>query len=77
MANAAKTGDPKAYRQLTGRTLGIIGCGNIGRHVAQIASQGFGMRVLGYDAYAGVLPGYIERVADLPSQTQPARYPPP
>ena len=51
--------------ELTGRTLGIIGCGNIGRHVAQIASQGFGMRVLGYDAYAGVLPGYIERVADL------------
>mgnify|MGYP004456178445 CR=1 FL=1 len=48
--------------ELTGRTLGIIGCGNIGRHVAQIAAQGFGMKVLGYDAYAGALPDYIERV---------------
>ena len=50
--------------ELTGRTLGIIGCGNIGRHVAQIASCGFGMRVLGYDAYAGELPEYIERVEE-------------
>lgn len=50
--------------ELRGRTLGIIGCGNIGRHVAQIASQGFGMKVLGYDAYVGSLPEYIERVAD-------------
>ena len=48
--------------ELTGRTLGVIGCGNIGRHVAQIAAQGFGMKVLGYDAYAGALPEYIERV---------------
>ena len=48
--------------ELTGRTLGIIGCGNIGRHVAQIASQGFGMKVLGYDAYSGQLPDYIQRV---------------
>lgn len=51
--------------ELTGRTLGVIGCGNIGRHVAQIASQGFGMKVLGYDAYAGQLPGYIQRVGDM------------
>jgi len=51
--------------ELTGRTLGVIGCGNIGRHVAQIASQGFGMKVLGYDAYAGQLPDYIQRVEDM------------
>lgn len=50
--------------ELTGRTLGILGCGNIGRHVAQIASQGFGMRVLGYDAFAPMLPDYIERADD-------------
>lgn len=48
--------------ELTGRTLGILGCGNIGRHVAQIASQGFDMKVLGYDAFARELPEYIERV---------------
>lgn len=35
---------------LYGRTMGIIGTGNIGRGVAKIA-KGFGMRVLGYDMY--------------------------
>ena len=34
---------------LTGKTLGIIGLGKIGRIVAKIAN-GFGMHVLGYDA---------------------------
>lgn len=33
---------------LKGRTIGIIGCGNIGRHVARIA-KGFEMNVLVYD----------------------------
>ena len=33
-----------------GQTLGIIGCGNIGRMVAKKAS-GFGLRILGYDPY--------------------------
>ena len=33
---------------LEGRTMGIIGTGNIGRHVARIA-RGFGMEVLAYD----------------------------
>ncbi len=37
--------------ELEGRTLGIVGCGRVGRLVAQIASAGFGMRVLGYDPY--------------------------
>jgi D-lactate dehydrogenase len=35
---------------LSGRTLGVIGTGAIGRHAAKIA-QGFGMKVLGYDLY--------------------------
>lgn len=38
-------------RELEGKTLGIVGVGNIGRRVARIAGQGFGMRVLGYDPY--------------------------
>ncbi|MBM3209978.1 2,3-bisphosphoglycerate-dependent phosphoglycerate mutase [Candidatus Saccharibacteria bacterium] len=50
---AAKTGNI-VMNELTGfdiesRTLGVIGAGKIGRHVARIA-KGFGMRVLAYDA---------------------------
>ncbi len=47
--------------ELTGRTLGVLGCGNIGRHVARIASGGFDMKVYGYDAYLPQLPDYITR----------------
>ncbi|HEX6965463.1 MAG TPA: D-glycerate dehydrogenase [Gemmatimonadaceae bacterium] len=35
--------------RVTGKTLGLIGMGRIGRAVAQRARQGFGMRVLFYD----------------------------
>lgn len=35
-------------RRLTGRTLGIVGYGRIGRAVAQRAQMGFGMRVLAW-----------------------------
>lgn len=35
---------------LFGKTLGIVGTGKIGKHVAQIAA-GFGMRVVAYDVY--------------------------
>jgi D-3-phosphoglycerate dehydrogenase len=37
--------------ELRGKTLGIVGVGNIGRRVARIAGAGFQMRVLGYDPY--------------------------
>ena len=47
--------------ELEGKTLGLIGCGHIGRLVAEKAFYGFGMKVIGYDAYAdpAVLPEYI------------------
>jgi D-lactate dehydrogenase len=35
---------------LYGKTLGVIGCGKIGRNVIKIA-RGFGMKVLGVDGY--------------------------
>jgi phosphoglycerate dehydrogenase-like enzyme len=35
-------------RQLTGRTLGLVGCGQIGKDVARLASV-FGCRILAYD----------------------------
>ncbi|MEX2145656.1 MAG: NAD(P)-dependent oxidoreductase [Candidatus Rokuibacteriota bacterium] len=38
-------------REMSSKTLGIIGVGNIGRIGAKIAGQGFGMKVLGYDPY--------------------------
>ena len=36
--------------EITGKTLGLIGCGNIGTVVAERA-QGLKMRVVGYDPY--------------------------
>lgn len=36
--------------ELDGKTMGLIGCGKIGRHTARIASA-LGMRVLAYDPY--------------------------
>ncbi len=50
-------------RELQGRTLGLIGLGQIGSRVARLA-LGFGMRVLGYD----VLP---EAGRDLPIERVP------
>jgi phosphoglycerate dehydrogenase-like enzyme len=39
---------PKQGVELQGKTLAVIGCGEIGRAVARIARAGFGMRVAGY-----------------------------
>ncbi len=36
--------------ELRGKTLGVIGMGRIGREVARIAYNGFGMKILYYDA---------------------------
>lgn len=34
-----------------GRTIGIVGIGNVGKRVAHICGQGLGMKVLAYDPY--------------------------
>src|SRR5262245_56754425 len=51
---ATRAGDWSARRggntELDGKTLGIVGVGNIGRRVAKFAGA-IGMRVLGYDKY--------------------------
>jgi D-3-phosphoglycerate dehydrogenase len=58
--------------ELKGLTLGIIGVGNIGRRVAELA-HAFGMRVLGYDPYLPadeILRRGTEPVAELASLLQ-------
>lgn len=36
---------------LKGKTLGVVGTGRIGRNVAHIGAEGFGMRVIAHDAF--------------------------
>jgi len=38
-------------RELQGRTIGIVGLGNVGRRVAELCGALFGMTVLAYDPY--------------------------
>ncbi len=38
-------------KELTGRTIGIIGLGNIGRRVSALTGGVFGMKVIAYDPY--------------------------
>lgn len=53
--------------EIKGKTLGLIGLGNIGRRVAKIAANGFDMKVLGYDPFIKkeLLPDYVELVDDI------------
>lgn len=52
--------------ELYGKTLGIIGLGNIGRRVAELA-KAFGMHIVGFDPYADPdkLPAFVERVETM------------
>ena len=50
--------------ELTGKTLGVIGCGRIGSRISQMAHGGFGMRVLAYDPYITEAPDGVELVSD-------------
>ena len=50
--------------EITGKTLGVIGCGRIGSRIAKMAHGGFGMRVLAYDPYITEAPESVELVAE-------------
>lgn len=52
--------------ELYGKTLGIIGLGNIGRRVAELANA-FGMHIIGYDPYTAPerVPAFVERVETM------------
>lgn len=47
--------------ELDGRTVGLVGLGAIGLRFARMADA-MGMRVLGFDPYAGELPPFVQRV---------------
>jgi D-3-phosphoglycerate dehydrogenase len=49
-----------ASTELFGRTLGVVGMGNVGARVAEIASAGFRMRVLGTPTRSRALPSFVE-----------------
>jgi D-3-phosphoglycerate dehydrogenase / 2-oxoglutarate reductase len=51
------------FGQLFGRTLGLVGIGNIGARVARICARGFNMRVLAYDPVLSA-PAIAERGAE-------------
>lgn len=56
-------------RDIAGATLGLVGCGRIGRSLARMAGAGFRARVLGYDPYldaAAMRGAGIEKVDALP-----------
>lgn len=38
-------------QRVEGQTMGIVGLGRIGRHVARIAGKGLGMKILAYDPF--------------------------
>lgn len=53
--------------ELHGKTLGLIGCGNIGKVTAKLA-QAFGMDVIGYDPFlsqAGLKKDNIKKIEEL------------
>ena len=52
-----------ASTELFGRTLGVIGMGDVGRRAAEICSLGFRMRILGTPSRRKALPAYVEGAA--------------
>ncbi len=53
----------ESLAEASGKTLGILGVGAIGRRVAKIARDGFGVNVLGSSHTRGSLPPGIEEVS--------------
>jgi D-3-phosphoglycerate dehydrogenase len=49
--------------ELHGQVLGIVGVGEVGLRIAEIAHHGYGMRVLGHQRRLDALPAFVEGVA--------------
>lgn len=52
------------YTELSGKTLGLVGMGNIGKIVSVIAGKGFGMNVIAYDPFVKTPANGVEITAD-------------
>jgi D-3-phosphoglycerate dehydrogenase / 2-oxoglutarate reductase len=57
-----------------GKTLGLIGCGNIGRMVAKMCRDAFNMRAVGYDPFLQSAPEGIELLATAREVLEQADY---
>lgn len=51
--------------EMTGKTLGLIGMGRIGKHVLHMCKDGLDMHVIVYDPYISEVPEGVEKVDDL------------
>jgi D-3-phosphoglycerate dehydrogenase len=60
---AASRAAADGLTELSGSVLGILGVGTIGRRIANIARDGFGMTVLGTSRRKGSLPAGIQEVS--------------
>ena len=67
LGNGWKTRNSCKGQEVAGKTIGIVGCGRIGKQVAKKAALGLDMKVLGYDPVipADVELENIERVATI------------
>jgi len=62
-----KGGWPKpAGISLTGRTIGIVGLGDIGRNIAKRA-KAYDLNIIGWDPYVKSIPEYIKYIDTFPS----------
>ena len=51
--------------EMTGKTLGLVGMGRIGKHILHMCRDGLDMHVIVYDPYISEIPEGVERVDDL------------
>lgn len=52
-------------KEVKGKTLGLVGFGNIAQSVAKKCALGLDMNVIAYDPYAKEFPEYVEQVKEL------------
>jgi D-3-phosphoglycerate dehydrogenase / 2-oxoglutarate reductase len=76
---SVRQGNFKARRlylpeDVEGKTLGLIGCGNIGRMVAQKCRDAFHMHTIGFDPFLNVAPHGIELFATIEAILPQADY---